>query len=104
MTLKVTPEQVRTKAQEIEAQKNMMADLMTAMQQEVNRLPAEFWQSQSGVQFSERYQTVQRNCQGALDTLITHIRNLREAAQKYDAVEQAQVQKVGQLNTTNIFN
>ena len=104
MTLKVTPEQVRTKAGEIEAQKQRMVDLMTAMQQEVNRLPNEFWQSQSGMQFSERYQAVQKNCQGALDTLMTHIRNLRDAAQKYEAVEQSQVQKISQLNTANIFN
>jgi len=104
MTLKVTPEEVRSKAQQIESAKRRMDDLMNQMQQAVNRLPAEFWRSRSGTDFGQRYQHVQKNCQGALTTLMTHIRNLRDAAARYDEIEQKQVQKVSQLNTSNIFD
>ena len=104
MTLKVTPDQVRNKAQQIEAQKQAMDQLMQAMGQEVSRLPAEFWASRSGTNFAERFRSVHQNCQGALNRLITHIRNLRDAADKYDTVERTQEQNVSQLSTQNIFN
>lgn len=104
MTLKVTPEQVRTQAGQIEQQKLRMEGIMQEMGREVTRLPAEFWHSRSGTNFAERFQNVQRNSQAALNRLIRHIQNLREAADKYDAVERSQEQKVGNLSTQNIFN
>ncbi len=104
MVLKVTPDEVRTKAKEIEAQKNQMQQLMQAMQQEVSKLPAEYWKSQSGTDYGSKYQSVQKNCNGSLETLMTHIRNLVDAANKYDELERSQAQKVQALNTNNIFN
>jgi WXG100 family type VII secretion target len=104
MILKVTPDEVRTKAKEIEAQKNQLQNLMQAMQQEVNKLPADYWKSQSGTDYGSKYQSVQKNCQGSLDTLMQHITNLVDAANKYDEVERSQAQKVNALNTNNIFN
>lgn len=103
MILKVTPDEVRTKAQQIRSERQAMESLMQQMQNEVNKLPSEFWRSRSGTDFGERYQSVQRNCQGALDTLMQHISNLETAAAKYDEIESSQTQRVSQLNTTNIF-
>lgn len=104
MQLKVTPDEVRTKAKEIEAQKNLMQQMMQEMQQQVNKLPSEYWKSQSGTDYGSKYQSVQKNCNGSLETLMTHIRNLVDAANKYDEIERQQVQKVSSLNTNNIFN
>ena len=104
MTLKVTPDQVRSKAREIESHKQTMERLMQAMAQEVTRLPADFWASRSGTNFAERFRSVQQNAQGALNRLITHIRNLNDAANRYDEIERTQEQKVSNLSTQNIFN
>lgn len=103
MTLKVTPNEVRSKAQQIETQKQAMDQLMQAMTQEIQRLPSEFWASQSGMNFAERFRSVQQNCQGALNRLITHIDNLRKAADTYDRVEGDQGKAIGALGTQNIF-
>lgn len=103
MTLRVSPEQVRNSANQIESQKRMMDQLMQSMSQAVTALPQEAWASVSGTNFAQQYQAVQRECQGALNNLITNIANLRKAADEYDRIEQSQKQKIGNLNTGNIF-
>ena len=104
MELKVTPDEVRSKAKEIETQKGRMQQLMQEMQQQVNKLSSEQWKSQSGMDYVTKYQSVQKNCMSSLETLMSHIRNLTDAANKYDELERMQAQKVGSLNTSNIFN
>ena len=101
--LKVTPEQVRGKAGELRSRANAMRDDMQAMENFVNRLPSEYWKSQSGQNYKEKYNAVRINCMKALETLERHARNLVEAANKYDEVERAQVASVSQLNTMDIF-
>ena len=103
MTLRVTPEEVRSKANEIQTQKSQMDDLMNQMNQAIMQLSSEAWVSNSGTNFAERYQHVQGQCQNSLNTLMTHIDNLRKAAQIYDTTEQAQIQKTNNLGTENIF-
>lgn len=102
--LKVTPDDVRTKAKEIETQKSQMQQIMQEMQQQINKLPADQWKSQSGADYGTKYQSVQKNCNGSLETLMNHIRNLVDAANKYDEIERQQVSKVDGLNTSNLFD
>jgi len=104
MTLKVTPDQVRSKAGEIEKQRAVLENMMQQMKQQVNKLPAEFWKSRSGTEYGARYDSVQKNCSRALEVLMNHMRNLREAAQTYDRVEQTQLQAVGRLSTQDVMN
>lgn len=103
MTLKVTPDQVRAKAGEIKNYKVTMENIVANMKSEVQRLPAEYWASRSGTNYAERFQTVETNVLRALSVLLQHVNNLRDAADKYDALERAQDQKVSNLSTKNIF-
>lgn len=102
MILKVSSDEVRTKAGEIETQKAMMQTLMEEMQSKVNLL-ADYWQSQSGQDYTTKYQNITRNINGSLETLMGHIRNLNDAAQRYEEIENNQVQKTQSLSTNNIF-
>lgn len=104
MNLKVTPDEVRNKAKEIQSVKVRMQDMMTEMQRQVNSLQTEHWKSQSGADYAGKYQSVSKNINGALETLMTHINNLVETANKYDELERNQVQNVQSLSTQDIFN
>ncbi|MCI8441762.1 MAG: WXG100 family type VII secretion target [Provencibacterium sp.] len=102
LILKVTPEEVRQKAREIMNQKNLMSGLMDQMGNEVNRL-ADYWQSTSGEDYRTKYQHVTRNINNSLEDLLQKVNNLNDAAQRYDEVENSQVQRTNSLSTNNIF-
>jgi len=102
LILKVTPEEVRTKAQEITAQKTLMESYMQDMQSKVQQL-GNYWKSTSGENYIEKYQNVTGNIQKSLDVLQKHITNLTQAAARYEELENTQSQTVGALGTENIF-
>ncbi|MCL2016894.1 MAG: WXG100 family type VII secretion target [Defluviitaleaceae bacterium] len=104
MTLRVTPDQVRSSASRIRNQNERMRSIMTEMQSVVDQLPQEQWDANSGRDFNSRYREIRRSSEGALTTLMQHITNLENAAQEYDNVERAQQQKVSALNQANVFN
>ena len=104
MTLRVTPAEVRSRADQIRQRKAQMEDIMRQMQQAVNRLPEEQWHSMSGRDYNARYQEVQRDIYGALTLILTNVDNLVQAADSYEQMESAQKQKVASLATGNIFN
>lgn len=103
MTLKVTPAEVRNKANEIKTERDKMQNLMNDMKNLVQKLPSEYWKSKSGTDYSGKYQNVNKNCNESLETLMQHIKNLVEVSQKYEELEKTQSQKVSSLNTQNIF-
>ena len=104
-TLRVTPEEVRITAGNIRTRYEDMTNLMQQMGMQVQQLPAgDVWHSMSGTNFHERYQQVQNQCQGALNTLMNHINNLEEAAAVYEETEQVQKTKVSSLDPARIFN
>lgn len=100
--LKVSSEEVRTKASEIQAQKEFMNSIMEDMGRKVNEL-SESWQSQAGEEYRGKYQNVTKNITASLENLMTHITNLTDAAAKYEELENTQVQKVETLSSNNIF-
>ena len=102
LILKVTPEEVRTKAQEITAQKSMMEAYMQDMQGKVTQV-GDAWKSASGESYIEKYQNVTNNIQKSLDALQQHITNLTQAADRYEQLEASQTQAVNALATDNIF-
>lgn len=102
LILKVDPEQVRTKAAEIKAQKQSMEALMNSMGSKVNELDA-VWNSESGKAYVEKYSNVKQEIQDSLNALEQHVTNLNDAAAKYEDMEQNQAQQVNALNTDDIF-
>lgn len=102
LILKVSSEEVRTKAQQIQSQKNLMNALMEDMKGKVSTLQ-DYWQSQSGQNYAAKYDNVSKNINNSLETLMTHINNLTDAAQRYEEVENTQVQRSESLSTGNIF-
>lgn len=100
--IKVTTEEVRTKAQEITAQKGMMEAYMQEMSSRVSQL-GEYWKAASGETYIEKYQNVTNNIQKSLDVLGKHVSNLLEAADRYDQLEDTQTKAVGALDANGIF-
>lgn len=103
LMIKVTPEEVRAKAQEITAQKNMMEAYMQDMASKVSQL-GEYWKAASGETYIEKYQVVTSNIQKSLDVLTQHVNNLTQAADRYEEVERMQSQTIGALDSAGIFN
>lgn len=101
--IKVTIEEVRAKAQEITAQKEMMEAYMQDMASKVAQL-GESWQSESGETYIEKYQSVTNNIQKSLDVLQQHVVNLTQAAERYEQLEETQIKAVGALDASGIFN
>jgi len=102
LILKVTPEEVRTKANEIKTQKSLLEDYMQDMRNKVTELGG-YWQAASGENYAEKYQSVSNSVQGALERIQQHIDNLIAAADRYDELETSQVQAVNTLEANNIF-
>ena len=102
LNIKVTTEEVRSKAQEITTQKSMMEAYMQDMASKVSQL-GNYWKAASGETYIEKYQNVTSNIQKSLDVLEQHVTNLQQAADRYDELENAQSQAVNALDATNIF-
>lgn len=103
LILKVDPVEVRNKADQINTERAKMAALMDEMKQKVASLPNDIWHSASGEAFVDKYQNVTRNINGSLDRLMAHVRNLTDAAARYEQGEATVVQNVQSLSTNNIF-
>lgn len=100
--LKVSTEDVRTKAQQIAVQRGILADLMTEFQTKITSLETCF-KSEAGTDYEMQFQNVAKNVNGALEVLQKHINNLMEVANSYDQMESNQVKKAQGLSTDNIF-
>ncbi|MEG2717255.1 MAG: WXG100 family type VII secretion target [Eubacterium sp.] len=102
LILKVSPEEVKDKAGQINQKKGQMDGCMNEMQQKVTQL-GEAWKTPSGENYVEKFQAVRQEIQDSLNALQKHTENLVQAAETYSTLEQAQIQKVDGLSTDNIF-
>lgn len=102
LILKVDPSEVRTKASEINSQKQLMESLMQEMTNKVNELDSA-WDSESGRAYVEKYTNVTREIQDSLEALEQHVTNLNNAASTYEDLESAQTQAVNALDVQDIF-
>lgn len=102
MKLLVTPEEVRNKSNQIRTKKGELENIMNNMQNLVNNLPNS-WNSNSGRAYQEQYANVTRNVRKSLEVIETHARNLADAANSYEELEQRQQATVNSLSTDNIF-
>ena len=100
--LKVSTEEVRTKAQQIGAQRGNMENLLSEFKTKVASLE-NCWKSDSGVDYGVQFQNVSKNVTGALETLQKHVNNLLDVANSYEQMESAQVKKTQNLSVDNIF-
>ena len=99
---KVSTDEVRAKAQQIEAERANMEGIMTDLQSKITMLE-EYWRSESGVNYTEKYQTLASNIKRSLDVMSKHITNLTTVAAHYDDTDTTQTQKTNRLSTGNIF-
>ena len=100
--LKVSTEEVRTKAQQISVQRGNLENLLSEFKTKVASLE-NYWKSDSGVDYGVQFQNVSKNVTGALETLQKHVNNLLDAANSYEQLESTQVKKAQNLSTDNIF-
>jgi WXG100 family type VII secretion target len=101
MRLKVTPQDVRDKAMQIETLRGNLFDTMTSMRSKVESLSGQnsAWDSESGRAFTERHLEVHSNCTRALERIQTHVENLRMAADTYSTLEEGRQAEVRGLDT-----
>lgn len=100
--LKVSTDEVRTKAQQIALQRGILEDLMAEFQTKINGLETCF-RSEAGTDYGMQYQNVTKNVKGALAVLQKHVNNLVDVANSYDQMETNQIKKAQSLSTDNIF-
>ncbi len=103
LILKVTPEEVRTKASEIDSQRTFMSTYLSDMQAKINQLQ-DAWNSPSGQEYYSKFTSLVASIEASLDLLAKHVANLNEVASKYDDAESRQKAMVEELSTENIFN
>lgn len=99
--LLVTTEEITAKASAIEAKKEEMMDLKTQMYNKVNQLSSVF-DSESGHDFEAKYPVVDSNAQRALERIMTHVTNLKQAAQEFETAEAENRATVGSLSDVTI--
>lgn len=102
LILKVTPEEVRAKASDIDSQKTFMTTYLSDMQGKINQLQ-DAWNSPSGQEYYNKFTTLAKQIEAALDDLAQHVTNLNEAASKYEEAENQQKSLVEGLSTEGVF-
>lgn len=101
--IKVSTEEINNKAAQLEKEKAEMEALMNDMRAKVNSL-SDFWKSQSGTNYVDKYQNVTREITASLDNLSNHIQNLRIASGIYVKKNDVTISDVNKLSTTKMFN
>ena len=103
MVLKVSPQEMEIKAQQIQAKRTEMGTCLEGIYNFIKGLRFVFWLSISGMAFYENFMKVYKECQDALLRIDQYIANLKEAATEYRTLEDQQKQRVSALNTPDIF-
>lgn len=102
--LKVSPAELNSKANEVNAQIQTMEGLMTEMSNNFKTVN-ENWQSTSGDQYIEKANTLMTEIKESLDNLQFYVKDLTDAAAKYEDLESEIQGKVGALeDPSSIFN
>ncbi|MBE6838999.1 MAG: WXG100 family type VII secretion target [Ruminococcus sp.] len=103
LVIKVSTEELNNKAAQLEKEKGEMETLMNDMRAKVTSL-SDFWKSQSGTNYVDKYQNVTREITASLDGLSRHIQNLRTSAEILKEKDSTTTNDVNRLSTTKMFN
>ena len=101
--LKVTPQELHATARNMTNLTNQMDNIANQMAQHIERLQHDVWDSGSGRAFVQQFNHVDNNRKGAHAALSNHYKNLAEAANVYERIEQEQTQKASSLDASRIF-
>lgn len=85
--LLVTPDQLNTKAAEVEKKVAKMRERFDSMQRIVMDRSKSYWQGEAGDQHRKNYEEQLSNIESALNRLSEHPGDLRTIAQKYSDTE-----------------
>lgn len=102
LVLKVSTEEVRQKAAQIETQKAAMEGIMNELQSKITLLGT-YFKSDAGNTYATQYTNVSNNIQQSLNALMKHTSNLKEMAELLEGTETQQKTKVGNLSAEKIF-
>lgn len=102
LVLKVSTEEVRQKAAQIETQKAAMEGIMNDLQSKITLLGT-YFKSDAGSNYAAQYTTVSKNIQQSLNALMKHTSNLKEMADKLDNDNNDVTKKASNLSTEQIF-
>jgi uncharacterized protein YukE len=100
--LKADTDVIRSTTDSISTQKNNMEGYMRDMQSKVNELQ-NYFISDAGREFVNKYSTVTQNIQNCLNNLQTEITGLRNAASILDTDNSAITSNVNALSGDNVF-
>lgn len=102
--LKVTPEELRTKANQIQTMIQQMDECLSNMRNSFTTV-SDNWGSTAGDAFKERADVLIAESAESLENLRFYVDDLNQAAAKYDEVEADLQSKVGALGeSSDIFN
>lgn len=102
--LKVKPSDLNTKAQQVQAKIQAMNDLLTLMTSSINTVN-ENWQSTSGEAFAKLAEKLIQEIKESLENLGFYVKDLNEAATKYEDLETKIQGSVSSLeDPSSIFN
>ncbi|MDR2664762.1 MAG: WXG100 family type VII secretion target [Oscillospiraceae bacterium] len=88
ITLRVKPEVLSAKADEMDNQKGQVIQIMEQAKQEINSLTGT-WKSDAADEFQNRFKQVYDDIDNMLAVASEHISDIKEAAQIYTTAEQA---------------
>lgn len=102
--LKVTPADLNTKAQQIQAKIQAMTDILNQMNTSFGTV-SENWQSTSGDAYRDKAEILIKEINESLENLSYYVTDLNEAANKYEELESEIHGKVSALDdASSIFN
>ncbi len=102
--LKVTPSDLRSKAQQVQAKIQNMNDLMGQMTKSFDTL-SENWQSTSGDTYKQKADVLIQEIKESLENLSYYVTDLNDAAGRYEELESEIQSKVSALDdASSIFN
>ena len=102
--LKVTPADLTSKAQQVQAKIQAMTDLMSQMTTAFNTV-SENWQSTAGDAYKEKADVLIQEIKESLENLSFYVTDLNDAASKYEELESELQGKVSALDdASSIFN
>lgn len=102
--LKVTPADLTTKAQQVQAKIQAMTDILNQMTSSFN-IVSENWQSTSGDTYRDKAEVLIKEISESLENLSYYVKDLNDAAGKYEELESEIQGKVSALDdASSIFN
>lgn len=102
--LKVNPSELNSKAGEVNGQIQAMSGIMGEMGNNFNTV-SENWQSTSGDEYIDKASTLMTEIKESLENLQVYVKDLQDAASKYEELERDIQGKVSALDDpSSIFN